>query len=108
MAFMKKSVSNSSIDKNLENSSLLFLLLRWMRSQLEALIGERLKDKVCLLAGITMAELTAPRSPASVRGRPASSILVVQSSRYLMVVRCFPSMMGVWRATAEPWLVIQG
>ena len=79
-----------------------------MRSQLEALIGERLNDIVCPLGGIAMAELTAPRSPASAGGLPASSILVVQSSRYLMVVLCLPSMTGVWSTMVEPWLVIQG
>ena len=104
---MKKSVSNSSIDKNLEKSSLLFLLLLWMRSQVETLIGERLKDMVGLRAGMSRGELRATTSTTSPRARPASRILVVQSSKYLMLVLCLLSMTGVWRTTVEPWLTIQ-
>ena len=100
MAFMKKSVSNSSIDKNFENNSLLFLLLLWMRSQLETLIGERLKDMVGLRAGISTGGLTP--STASPRALPAWRTLEVRSPRYFML-----SMTGVWRATVEPWLTIQ-
>ena len=108
---MKKSVSNSSIDKNFENNSLLFLLLLFSSSQFEMLTGERLNEREdCLPHGIASASVALALIGIgrgledSSKALLASRILLAKSSKVFRLSWCLLSMTGVWRTAEDLWL----
>jgi len=105
---MKKSLSSSSIEENLEALSLLLLLL-WRRLQEERLSGERSKEIVPLLPGISIGAVSILLLDLSTSSTAlfTAMALLVKSSKSLMLL-CFWRLVGVCKAVVDPPLTIQG
>ena len=102
---MKKSVSNSSIERNLENNSLLFLLRLCSRLQLEKSTGERLKERAGRLPlGISNGSVLDGLNGDMTAGSIAlltSMILFANSSRVRRLSWCLLRSLGVWRTRVD-------
>merc|ERR1712013_716577 len=105
---MKKSLSSSSIEENLEALSLLLLLL-WRRLQEERLSGERSKETVPLFPGISIGAVSILLLEllSSSTALFTAMALFAKYSKSLMLL-CFWRLVGVCNAVVGPPLTIQG
>ena len=107
MVLMKKSLSNSSMEKNLDfDPSLLFPLL-CNRLHEERVRGDRSKEIAPLLTGIFTGAVLILHLSNSSTALLTAMALQAKSSKSLMLL-CLFRLVGVCRVLKEPPLTIQG
>merc|ERR1719245_1267419 len=108
LLLMKKSLSSSLMEENLEALSLLLLLL-WRRLHEERPSGERSKDTVPLLIGMSTGAVSILWLELSISSTALlTAITLLAKSSKSLILLCLCRLVGVCRTVVGPPLKTQG